>query len=574
MDENTKSTDNLITPDAEETNANDAEAVQAVDSNANDAEAVQAVDSNANNAVDSQSENHNDNTLDNARKKKDSGGVFAAILYLLGNFFLFNIVFILLLLPVVTIGPALTAYFDIVFTAKYDHKHRDYSVKMLLQRFREHLKLSISYFIGYLLVMGFFIALALVFSPIGPLPSKLLSVLFILLAGLLFAILIYTFPVLAINAVTSDYRASVYAIQDRDRREAKRLKDAEAKSGDSDPNTEASLPADETPSTPEHNTEVLTSYMKRFSKVTRTEIPSREIIRKADTSSSIKYFADDDKPDLASAGKDSADGTAKSADIETGERDTVRTGESVAAGTDTNKSSKTTTIAESTAPSGSTLIGSSYSELHYHEDRNSLSNVLLDSIYFAAKHFVGLMFTLCLYILPGLIIYIFYEDTVILVTGLVLIGARIIMGINARIYYGSFFEYDEFDDVDDDADEAAVSNDAHDVSDDEEAGIDNSEVVSSDDDVDDSYEIEMSIDDGPNMSATDDGPKASAADDDSNMSAADDNINDNVSISTEDITIDEASTNAADRIKSLMNTDPDDDSDIDIDIDIDADYDE
>ena len=82
MDENTKSTDNLITPDAEETNANDAEAVQ-------------AVDSNANNTVDSQSENHNDNTLDNARKKKDSGGVFAAILYLLGNFFLFNIVFIL-----------------------------------------------------------------------------------------------------------------------------------------------------------------------------------------------------------------------------------------------------------------------------------------------------------------------------------------------------------------------------------------------------------------------------------------------------------------------------------------------
>ena len=118
--------------------------------------------------------------------KKESGGVFLAILYLMGNFFLFNIVFILLLLPVVTIGTAFTAYFDIVFTAKYDKKHRDYSVKMLLQRFREHLKLTTSYFVGYLLVMGFFTAIALLFSPIGPIPNKIFSVLFILKVSSIF----------------------------------------------------------------------------------------------------------------------------------------------------------------------------------------------------------------------------------------------------------------------------------------------------------------------------------------------------------------------------------------------------
>ncbi len=477
------------------------------------------------------------------KAKKDSGGLFGAILYLIGNFFLFNIVFVLLLLPVVTIGTAMTAYFDIVFTAKYDKKHRNYSVKMLLQRFREHLKLSISYFIGYLLVMGFFIAVALVFSPIGPLPNKLLSVLFILMAGILCAVLIYTFPVLAINAVTSDYRAAVYAIQDRDRREAKLAAERAAAeneagfSGDgstvaseSDPSAAKSI--DEIPNDPSHNTEVLTAYMKRFSKVARTETPSREIMKKADTSSSIKYFADEVSNPSETAN--------------TSENSSIKA-----------NTSEFSSVAE-TASTGAASITANFDELPEREDRNSLSNVLLDSIYFAAKHFVGLMFTICLYILPGLIIYIFYEDTVILVAGLILIGLRIIMGINARIYYGSFFEYEDELLADEETGDKQIDDDFSEP-------------------IDDSIEITFAEEPiEVSVNTTDDSESIETTD----SSSDENNIEETVNVSEDTDTTDNSSNNnnteeesstenAADRIRNIMDLAEKEDSEEDPDEDLD-----
>lgn len=385
--------------------------------------------------------------------KKESGGVFLAILYLIGNFFLFNIVFILLMLPVFTIGTALTAYFDIVFTAKYDKKHRDYSVKMLLQRFREHLKLTMSYFVGYLLVMGFFVAIALLFSPIGPIPNNLLSVLFIIFAGILFAILIYTFPVLAINAVTSDYRATVYAIQDRDRAEkraaekaAARAEEETAEKGvvgaeDSEKETLSEASDNSVNDSHTHETEVLTAYMKRFSKVSRAPIESREIMKKG------SYNVSNSAVDSSDSSKDSPDESKSSDNI--AEEIITKGSEEKSLSDGLKKNSETRAVAV-TEPIYT------YSTTPIPEDRNSLGNVLLDSIYFAAKHFVGLMFTLILYLLPGLIVYIFYEDTVLLIAGFVIIGFRMIMGINARIYYGSFFEYD--DELDEDTYESGSEN--------------------------------------------------------------------------------------------------------------------
>ena len=498
------------------------------------------------------------------KAKKDSGGLFGAILYLIGNFFLFNIVFVLLLLPVVTIGTAMTAYFDIVFTAKYDKKHRNYSVKMLLQRFREHLKLSISYFIGYLLVMGFFIAVALVFSPIGPLPNKLLSVLFILMAGILCAVLIYTFPVLAINAVTSDYRAAVYAIQDRDRREAKLAAERAAAeneavfSGDgstvaseSDPSAAKSI--DEIPNDPSHNTEVLTAYMKRFSKVARTETPSREIMKKADTSSSIKYFADEDKADdtIEKNASSTSEGTQNEL---SNPSETANTSENSSINANTSEFSS---VAE-TASTGAASITANFDELPEREDRNSLSNVLLDSIYFAAKHFVGLMFTICLYILPGLIIYIFYEDTVILVAGLILIGLRIIMGINARIYYGSFFEYEDELLADEETGDKQIDDDFSEP-------------------IDDSIEITFAEEPiEVSVNTTDDSESIETTD----SSSDENNIEETVNVSEDTDTTDNSSNNnnteeesstenAADRIRNIMDLAEKEDSEEDPDEDLD-----
>ena len=470
--------------------------------------------------------------------KKESGGVFLAILYLMGNFFLFNIVFILLLLPVVTIGTAFTAYFDIVFTAKYDKKHRDYSVKMLLQRFREHLKLTISYFVGYLLVMGFFIAIALLFSPIGPIPNKIFSVLFILMAGILFAILIYTFPVLAINAVTSDYRATVYALQDRDRaekraaeKEAEKAEEAAvetavvAEASESEKKSdvkgegagsETSDNASQENTTQEshsHETEVLTAYMRRFSKVSRTPVESREIMKKGsyNVNSTVE--------------KSSADNLNKKA------------------------TTRAVTITEPTY---------TYSATPIPEDRNSLGNVVLDSIYFAAKHFVGLMFTLILYLLPGAIVYLFYEDTVLLVTGFVLIGFRMIMGINARIYYGSFYEYD--DELDEDTDE----NDSE-----EEIGDDKGDADIQEESFSDDEEIEVSFEavgeTEEELSGEIDGV-ISDEDDAEEGSHTEEQAEEE---SHGDEEIEDKSSTAADRIKNMLNI-HEDDSDEDADISLSA----
>lgn len=475
--------------------------------------------------------------------KKESGGVFLAILYLMGNFFLFNIVFILLLLPVVTIGTAFTAYFDIVFTAKYDKKHRDYSVKMLLQRFREHLKLTISYFVGYLLVMGFLIAIALLFSPIGPIPNKIFSVLFILMAGILFAILIYTFPVLAINAVTSDYRATVYALQDRDKaekraaeKEAEKAEEAavetavvaEASESEKKPDvkgegagSETSDNASQENTTQEshsHETEVLTAYMRRFSKVSRTPVESREIMKKGsyNVNSTVE--------------KSSADNLNKKA------------------------TTRAVTITEPTY---------TYSATPIPEDRNSLGNVVLDSIYFAAKHFVGLMFTLILYLLPGAIVYLFYEDTVLLVTGFVLIGFRMIMGINARIYYGSFYEYD--DELDEDTDE----NDSEEEIGDDEGDADiQEESFSDDEEIEVSFEAvgeteeELSGEIDGVISDEDDAEEGSHTEEQAEEESHDDEE------------IEDKSSTAADRIKNMLNIHEDDsDEDADEDEDIEADED-
>ncbi len=472
--------------------------------------------------------------------KKESGGVFLAILYLMGNFFLFNIVFILLLLPVVTIGTAFTAYFDIVFTAKYDKKHRDYSVKMLLQRFREHLKLTISYFVGYLLVMGFFIAIALLFSPIGPIPNKIFSVLFILMAGILFAILIYTFPVLAINAVTSDYRATVYALQDRDKaekraaeKEAEKAEEAAvetavvAEASESEKKSdvkgegagsETSDNASQENTTQEshsHETEVLTAYMRRFSKVSRTPVESREIMKKGsyNVNSTVE--------------KSSADNLNKKA------------------------TTRAVTITEPTY---------TYSATPIPEDRNSLGNVVLDSIYFAAKHFVGLMFTLILYLLPGAIVYLFYEDTVLLVTGFVLIGFRMIMGINARIYYGSFYEYD--DELDEDTDE----NDSEEEIGDDEGDADiQEESFSDDEEIEVSFEAvgeteeELSGEIDGVISDEDDAEEGSHTEEQAEEESHDDEK------------IEDKSSTAADRIKNMLNIHEDDsDEDADEDEDIEA----
>ena len=476
--------------------------------------------------------------------KKESGGVFLAILYLMGNFFLFNIVFIILLLPVVTIGTAFTAYFDIVFTAKYDKKHRDYSVKMLLQRFREHLKLTTSYFVGYLLVMGFFIAIALLFSPIGPIPNKIFSVLFILMAGILFAILIYTFPVLAINAVTSDYRATVYALQDRDRaekraaeKEAEKAEEAAvetavvAEASESEKKSdvkgegagsETSDNASQENTTQEshsHEMEVLTAYMRRFSKVSRTPVESREIMKKGsyNVNSTVE--------------KSSADNLNKKA------------------------TTRAVTITEPTY---------TYSATPIPEDRNSLGNVVLDSIYFAAKHFVGLMFTLILYLLPGAIVYLFYEDTVLLVTGFVLIGFRMIMGINARIYYGSFYEYD--DELDEDTDE---NDSEEDISDADEGVVDvQKERISDDEEIELSFEAvgeteeELSGEIDGVISDEDDAEEGSHTEEQAEEE------------SHGDEEIEDKSSTAADRIKNMLNIHEDDsDEDADEDEDIEADED-
>ena len=553
-------------------------------------------------------------------EKKESGGVVLAILSLIGNFLLFNIVFVLLLLPVFTIGAALTAYFDIVFTAKYDKKHRDYSVKMLLQRFREHLKLSTYYFLGYLLVMGFLIALALVFSSVGPLPCKPVSIAFILLAGILFAILVYTFPVLALNAVTSDYRATVYALQDRDRAEAaaaeqERMKaekeaagrkteaedqkaeeetedektgDAEAedkrngeavaevvgnKSDDSaieagdqkaeeeagsekkqDENTSVKTEKQEDQ---EHVTMALSNYMKRFSKVVRTPAVSREIMKKG------SYNTDSS---LNTAGKDSDTQAGNEAISASADQEGKKYPEDIS-GTDNTRSAADMKKSQYVT---NTEVLYTYDSMPVHEDRNSITNVLLDSMYFAAKHFVALMFTLILYLLPGAIIYIFYEDTVLLIAGFAIFGIRLIMGINARIYYGSFYEYDDYelDDADSDAEkvEAGIAADAEDETADDSQG--DSENEASDDTQSDSEN--ETADDSQVDSENEASDETHVDSEDSAVVRSETesvDTSDEEDRSADDSEEPEISQNAADRIKNLLNVHADDEDDPDVDED-------
>ena len=249
-------------------------------------------------------------------------------------------------MPVVTIGAALTAYYDLSFTKKVDRSRKDFSVKNFLNKFKEHFKLTTSYFLCYLVVIGFFVAFALLFSSIGPIPNKILSILFIVLSGLIFSVLLYTFPVIAINTVTLKQE------------EIDALK-AKTNSAEEEIDEEA------------HKNNVLSNYMKRFSKVETTEEKVSE-----DYVTSLKE----------SLAKDNEE---------------------------------------------------------EYKNRNSIKNILLDSTYFAAKHFVRLIFTLFFYLFPAILLYYGYRHPVIICILLVILIIRILMGINSSLYFNSFFDYDD-----------------------------------------------------------------------------------------------------------------------------------
>ena len=256
-------------------------------------------------------------------------------------------------MPVVTIGAALTAYYDLSFTKKVDRSRKDFSVKNFLNKFKEHFKLTTSYFLCYLVVIGFFVAFALLFSSIGPIPNKILSILFIVLSGLIFSVLLYTFPVIAINTVTLKQE------------EIDALK-AKTNSAEEEIDEEA------------HTNNVLSNYMKRFSKVETTEEKVSE-----DYVTSLKE----------SLAKDNEE---------------------------------------------------------EYKNRNSIKNILLDSTYFAAKHFVRLIFTLFFYLFPAILLYYGYRHPVIICILLILLIIRILMGINSSLYFNSFFDYD--DDIEEETD--------------------------------------------------------------------------------------------------------------------------
>ncbi|SEG22306.1 Protein of unknown function, DUF624 [Eubacterium ruminantium] len=333
----------------------------------------------------------NEQTETAEAEDSEKSSLILSILYSIGNFLLFNIVFILLMVPVVTIGAAFTAYYDIAFTKRIDHSRKNFSVKNLLNKFRVYFKISTSYFICYLLVIGFLVALALLFSPIGPLPYKLVSVLFILLSGFAFSILMYTFPILAINSVSSENEVI-------EAQRARARKHASEDSEDSDVSNE----------------EALSNYMLRFSNVDEAEENSHK--------------------DLAVA--------LKEAD-----------------------------------------------ELEYYNNQNSVGNIILDAIYYAAKHFIRLMFILCMFALPAGILYVFYDKTAVIITCLILFGVRLILSINAGLYYSSFFEYEEEDFAD-----IKTTSSEEDSADDSEDGSDNTDVADNSDDSSDTAEAAVDSD--------------------------------------------------------------------------------
>ena len=168
------------------------------------------------------------------------------------------------------------------------------------------------------------------------------------------------------------------------------------------------------------------------------------------------------------------------------------------------------------------------------------------------------MFTICLYILPGLIIYIFYEDTVILVAGLILIGLRIIMGINARIYYGSFFEYEDELLADEETGDKQIDDDFSEP-------------------IDDSIEITFAEEPiEVSVNTTDDSESIETTD----SSSDENNIEETVNVSEDTDTTDNSSNNnnteeesstenAADRIRNIMDLAEKEDSEEDPDEDLD-----
>ena len=284
---------------------------------------------------------------DAAEPEEEKSSIALSILYSLGNFLLFNIIFVLSLVPVVTIGAALTAYYDIAFTKRIDRSRKDFSVGNYINKFKSYFKLSTSYFLCYLVVIGFLVAIAMLFSPVGPMPNTVLSAVFFVLSGLVFSILMYTFPIIAINSVSAENEV----IAARRGRENEEIGAEEA----------------------------LSNYKLRFSNVEDKE-------------------ADEDA--------------------------------------------------------------------EYFSNQNSVGNILLDSVYFAAKHFIRLVFILLMYLLPAGILYVFSFKMAAAVCFLLVIGIRMIMAINASLYYYSFFDYEEelIDDAEDetvdDASEGAADNSA------------------------------------------------------------------------------------------------------------------
>lgn len=286
-------------------------------------------------------------TTDAAEPEEEKSSIALSILYSLGNFLLFNIIFVLSLVPVVTIGAALTAYYDIAFTKRIDRSRKDFSVGNYINKFKSYFKLSTSYFLCYLVVIGFLVAIAMLFSPVGPMPNTVLSAVFFVLSGLVFSILMYTFPIIAINSVSAENEV----IAARRGRENEEIGAEEA----------------------------LSNYKLRFSNVEDKE-------------------ADEDA--------------------------------------------------------------------EYFSNQNSVGNILLDSVYFAAKHFIRLVFILLMYLLPAGILYVFSFKMAAAVCFLLVIGIRMIMAINASLYYYSFFDYEEelIDDAEDkkekQADDAADDTEA------------------------------------------------------------------------------------------------------------------
>lgn len=263
-------------------------------------------------------------TTDGEEPEEEKSSIALSILYSLGNFLLFNIIFVLSLVPVVTIGAALTAYYDIAFTKRIDRSRKDFSVGNYINKFKSYFKLSTSYFLCYLVVIGFLVAIAMLFSPVGPMPNTVLSAVFFVLSGLVFSILMYTFPIIAINSVSAENEV----IAARRGRENEEIGAEEA----------------------------LSNYKLRFSNVEDKE-------------------ADEDA--------------------------------------------------------------------EYFSNQNSVGNILLDSVYFAAKHFIRLVFILLMYLLPAGILYVFSFKMAAAVCFLLVIGIRVIMAINASLYYYSFFDYEE-----------------------------------------------------------------------------------------------------------------------------------